>query len=116
MGSERNRAIRELRNAEAASAELRESLRATEGRFKQVRERLERRASLEEALSGVDLPRAREQLTSNLQHFEQARYRMRLAAWSLGDKEGHSASELARLWGFSRQLGAKLLRDARSEK
>jgi hypothetical protein len=48
-----------------------------------------------------------------LDELEAARHKVRTALFALGLSEGMTISELGRLYGFSRQLAARIAREAR---
>ena len=68
--------------------------------------------TLTEALSQFDFAAERSRLTDTLDQFEKARREARIAAWRLMASEGCSIGEMGRIFGLSRQLISRQLRDA----
>jgi hypothetical protein len=67
--------------------------------------------SLTKTLRGFDFAGERTTLSDVLDEFETARREARLTAWSLMASEGTSIGEMARIFGISRQLISRQLRD-----
>jgi hypothetical protein len=57
----------------------------------------------------------RQRLTASLNDLEAARGRARMEAFRALQREGHSIGEIARMWGISRQLASRLMRDRRDD-
>jgi len=95
---------------------LRKTLSAAEAHYRRARTLLvERRTPIQETLASVPTPAARKELTDAIARVEEARRRVRRASIVLGQKEGVSLGEMARLWGFSRQLAARYAKEAADE-
>lgn len=93
------RARRELELYEAANDEVVGRVRRGEG--------------IEQAVAAVALAFShRQSLTETLETFEAARHDARLALFALAAEQGSSVAELARQFGFSRQLASRLAREA----
>lgn len=54
-------------------------------------------------------------MTEAIEDFEAARHQLRLALMVVGSGEGASISDVARVLGISRQLGARLAAQAKDE-
>ena len=57
-----------------------------------------------------DVTTSRETLTDAVSEFTRARHSLRLSLFSLLIDEGMSSSEIAALWGFSKQMALKQMR------
>jgi hypothetical protein len=117
MPREREKVVRAIDLLMEEARALRKTLSAAEAHYRKTRALLvERRSPLEEALSSVPTQKARQDLTDGIARLEEARRRVRRASIVLGQKEGLSLGELARLWGFSRQLAARYAKEAAAER
>src|SRR4051812_21935443 len=67
--------------------------------------------TLTEKLAHFDLSTERTSMMATLDEFETARREARLAAWVLMASEGCSIGEMGRIFGLSRQLISRQLRD-----
>jgi hypothetical protein len=59
------------------------------------------------ALAAMDLPGLRDELAREMVRIDQARQRLRTTLICLCLEEGVNINEVARLWGFSRQLAQR---------
>ena len=66
---------------------------------------------MDKAFSDMAMPWA--QVTTQLAELERIRHRVRTAVFALGLSEGMTIGELGRLYGFSRQLAARVAREVR---
>jgi hypothetical protein len=73
------------------------------------REHLARDGRVTETPALFDLRSARTTLTQRLGSLERLRGAARLALWRLQRAEGTTIAEIARVWGFSRQLVSRAL-------
>ena len=73
------------------------------------REHLANGGRVNETPALFDLGSVRMTLTERLASLERTRYAARLALWRLQVAEGTSIAEIARMWGFSRQLVSRAL-------
>jgi hypothetical protein len=66
-------------------------------------------ARVNETPALFDLGSVRATLSERLSSLERTRYAARFALWRLQVAEGTSIAEIARMWGFSRQLVSRAL-------
>ena len=69
----------------------------------------------EEAVKDSHMTEEREDLQEALSLLEQRRRESRVAAFKSALDHGVSISELARIWGFSRQMASRYAKEARGE-
>ncbi len=93
------------------SDELVSMLKAGRNHYRKVRGRLERGATISDAMSAVPVADLRYSLTEMMADFEAARHRVRQLTIARGLAEGMTINELGRLWGFSRQLAARYAKE-----
>ena len=72
-------------------------------------------ADYEEAVKDSHMTDEREDLQEALYVLEQRRRESRVAAFRSALDHGVSISELARIWGFSRQMASRYAKEARGE-
>jgi ABC-type transporter Mla subunit MlaD len=60
-----------------------------------------------------DMSAVRERLTTALHNLEVARGKARVEIFNTLQRDGHTIGEIARMWGISRQLASRLMRDDR---
>jgi len=112
----------------AAPAELRTAIIASAERFREATSRLRGILDLVDhnidllldhvatdvpvatVLEELDIARVREAITDAVSEFSTSRHRLRLSIFSLLVAEGMTSSEIAVLWGFSRQMAMKQIR------
>ena len=92
----------------AASAVLRETLKKYENELTRIGRRLEDGEPAIDASRGTDIPAQRRQVTEGIEEFEAARHQLRVALLAVGQEEGASFSEVARVLGISRQLAPRI--------
>ena len=92
----------------AASAVLRETLKGYEREMTRIRRRLEDGAPALDASRGTEIPAQRRRVTEGIEEFEAARKQLRVALLAVGQEEGASASDVARVLGVSRQLISRI--------
>ncbi len=73
--------------------------------------RIESGSSVAEAFAALDIPGVRQELTDSLNALEHARHEARRAVIARGTSEGLSFGALARMWGVSRQLIARMAKE-----
>jgi predicted transcriptional regulator len=83
--------------------------------YRGLKRRLERGMPASKALSSMDLPALRDELAREMVRIEAARQRLRTSLISLCLEEGMTASEVAQLWGFSRQLAQRYAKQGAAE-
>ena len=103
---------RKMRALIAATEELRKILLTYTKVSADIVVRVEGGQSLVAALEALKGPIRRRAVTDALSTFEDARHEVRLAMFALGHENGTSASELGRQLGISRQLSARLAKQA----
>lgn len=94
-----------------AAAKLRDDLQSHVEINRAVLDALEQVGGLAAALGRVQAARSRLTLTDSLARYELLRRQARLSLVAVGVEEGMTASDVAELWGISRQLAARYLRD-----
>ena len=109
----------------AAPAELRTAIIASAERFREATSRLRGILDLVDhnidllldhvatdvpVATVLDIARVREAITDAVSEFSTSRHRLRLSIFSLLVAEGMTSSEIAVLWGFSRQMAMKQIR------
>src|SRR4051812_17185672 len=109
--NERDLALAGLREFQQEAASLRHSLRSYETALNRVCRRIERDDVLHEAMEKVGLSDLRVDVVERLTSFEMARHRMRVACFRMSLSEGLSMTEVARLWGISRQLASRMVNE-----
>jgi hypothetical protein len=115
MASARDDAIAKMEAHIVSSQELRAHLRHHESVCRRLQKCLESESDLHTALQAIESDQWREELTSSLDEFEHRRHVARLALIAVGLNQGMSIGEVGRSWGFSRQLAARLAREAKPE-
>ena len=90
-------------------------LRSYQTVLEKNREHLANGGRVDETPALFDLRSVRRTLTERLNSLERTRHAARLTLWRLQVMEGTTIAEIARMWGFSRQLVSRALtgRDAR---
>ena len=96
---------------ERVMADTQAVLSAAAGTYHTLGARIEERIPVAEAFSDMAMPWA--EVARQLDELERARHRVRTAVFALGLSEGMSIGELGRLYGFSKQLAARVAREAR---
>jgi hypothetical protein len=100
-----------VRRAEAllvAIESLRSRLAGYESAVPDFITRIKSGERVDEAIQGVGAATIRSEITEAIDAFETTRREFRTAALALGLEQGLSASEVARAFGFSRQLASRL--------
>ena len=110
--SERERALAGLRRFQAEAASLRQALGGYERALERTCRQVEGGAPLHEVLKKIGVGELRADPVARLTRFETARHRMRVACFRMSLADGLSIGEIARLWGISRQLASRLLKEA----
>ena len=109
---ERTQALAGLADFQTEVAALRESLGRYEEVIARVRRDVEQGIPLHEVMADIGVASRRVDLVQRLTRFEDARHRMRVACFHLSHVEGLNISAIARLWGISRQLAARFIKEA----
>ena len=100
-----------LRSAET----LIQKLRSTTTSNRKSRSQLENGSSVREVFSAIPTGYLRQSLTDAMAEVESARHKVRRLTFARGLAEGMTIGELARMWGISRQLAARYVKEARSQ-
>ena len=113
----RDEAISSIDTLIADVIATRDDLDAYQAVLEKNREHLAHGARVNETPALFDLGSVRMTLTQRLASLERTRYGARFALWRLQVAEGTSIAEIARMWGFSRQLVSRALagRDPRRQ-
>jgi len=90
-------------------------LRSTRAQNRKIRLQLEDGSSIREVFSAIPTGDLRQSMTQAMAEVASARHKVRQMAFARGLEEGMSIGELARMWGFSRQLAARYAKEARAE-
>jgi hypothetical protein len=93
------------------SISARMALRQSETVLRRLRRRIEKGSSIAEAFSGLNIPDERQLTFDRLKALERARREARRAIIALGASEGLSLGQMARQWGVSRQLLARVAKE-----
>ncbi len=96
-----------------ATQQLRHSLRLSETLYRRTLKGLQRGSGVTATIKANGAGAARQELTATFKEFEKQRHRTRLAIIAAQLAEEESIGEIARSWGFSRQLGSKYAREAK---
>jgi hypothetical protein len=96
-----------------ATKRLRETLRTSETLYRRTVRGLQRGSGVTATIRANRAEVARQQLTDQLKEFETRRHLSRLSLIAAQLAEGESIGEIARSWGFSRQLASKFAHEAR---
>jgi len=94
-------------------ADLRRSTRATETSVRRALKLAKGGADVSVVLGAIGPADIRQSMNDALKAAEEARHQVRLRIFELGLDEGLSIGELARIFGFSRQLAARYAKEAR---
>ena len=91
-----------------ASISARQALRQSETVLNRLRRRIEKGSSITEAMAGLGIAENRQSTFECLTALERARRDARRAMIDLGASQGLSLGHMARQWGVSRQLIARI--------
>ena len=113
MGTER-------RALQSALAELEKTMKRTQrvladagSTYGTLRNRVAEKVPVADAFSDMAMPWS--DVARQLDELERARHRVRKAVFALGLSEGMTIGDLGRLYGFSRQLAARIAREIRDD-
>ncbi len=102
--------LAELRCFQREIQLLRDALSVSERNMEHLCEEVARGVAIHNVLRHFDIPDRRFDLMERLTHFESARHRMRVTCFRRSLADGVSIGEIGRLWGISRQLASRLVR------
>ncbi len=98
-----------------AMEHLRLALEKREGDLRAARARYDSGNNLSGSLRAANIAEERDELNDALFQLERRRRESRLAVFRSALDHGVSINELARMWGFSRQMASRYAKDARQE-
>ena len=98
-----------------AMEHLRLALEKREGDLRAARARYDSGNNLSGSLRAANIAEERDELNEALFELERRRRESRLAVFRSALDHGVSINELARMWGFSRQMASRYAKDARQE-
>jgi hypothetical protein len=98
-----------------AMEHLRLALEKREVALRAARARYDSGNSLSGSLRAANIAEERDELNDALLQLEQRRRESRLAVFRSALDHGMSINELARMWGFSRQMASRYAKEARQE-
>ena len=105
----RDEAVGDIDSLIAEVTEARKDLRAYRSTLEQNRLHLSRGGRVFETPALFDIRTVRTTLTERLDRLDRARNAARESLWRLQVSEGTTLAEIARVWGFSRQLVSRAL-------
>ena len=110
----------ERRALQSALADLEETMERTQqvlaeagSTYGTLRTRVAKKVPVADAFSDIAMPWS--DVARQLDELERARHRVRQAVFALGLTEGMTIGDLGRLYGFSRQLAARITREVRED-
>ena len=113
MGNERRALQRALSDLELAMERTQLVLTDAGTTYGTLRTRVAQKVPVAEAFS--DMAKPWSEVARQLDELERARHRVRQAVFALGLSEGMTIGDLGRLYGFSRQLAARIAREVRED-
>ena len=113
MGNERRALQRALSDLEQAMDRTQLVLAEAGSTYGTLRTRVANRVPVAEAFSDMAMPWS--EVARQLDELERARHRVRQAVFAVGLSEGMTIGDLGRLYGFSRQLAARIAREVRED-
>jgi hypothetical protein len=109
----RDEAKEDLERLIVAVDELEERLEATKKVYQASLDSLKADQPLGDTLRSVGAAGARQAMTDALDRFEQLRHNSRLSMIATGLDEGMTINGLSKVWGISRQLASRLVKEVR---
>jgi hypothetical protein len=114
MGNERRALQRALSELEQTMEGTQQVLADAGSTYGTLRTRVAKKVPVAEAFSDMAMPWF--EVARQLDELERARHRVRQAVFALGLSEGMTIGDLGRLYGFSRQLAARIAREVREDR
>lgn len=111
MGTERRALQSALADLEKTMDRTQEVLADAGSTYGTLADRVGEKMPVAEAFSDMAMPWS--EVARQLDELERARHRVRTAVFALGLSEGMTIGDLSRLYGFSRQLAARIAREVR---
>ncbi len=113
MGNERRVLQRALSDLEQEMEQTKRVLTDAGSTYGTLRARVAKKVPVAEAFSDMAMPWS--EVAGQLDELERARHRVRKAVFALGLSEGMTIGALGRIYGFSRQLAARIAREVRED-
>jgi hypothetical protein len=113
MGTERRALQKALADLDQTMERTQQVLAEAGSTYGTLRTRVAEKVPVADAFSDMAMPWS--DVGRQLDELEGARRRVRSAVFALGLSEGMTISDLGRLYGFSRQLAARIAREVREE-
>ena len=114
MPTNRDEAIRRTERLLETLVDLRKATRATEVSVRRALRKANQGADVASASIAASPANTRQSMNDALSAVEKARHDVRLLVFAAGLDAGMSIGELARMFGFSRQLAARYAKEARA--
>ena len=111
MGTERRALQSALADLEKTMERTQLALAEAGSTYATLRTRVAKKVPVAEAFSDMAMPWS--DVARQLDALERARHRVRQGVFALGLSEGMTIGDLGRLYGFSRQLAARIAREVR---
>lgn len=108
MATRQDTALKALDAVIEASISARQALRQSETMLRRLRRRIEKGSPVTEAFAGLGIAENRQNTFDHLAALERVRRDARRALIELGVSQGLSLGHMAREWGVSRQLVARI--------
>ncbi|MGD0394296.1 MAG: hypothetical protein ABSC41_16855 [Acidimicrobiales bacterium] len=115
MTESRKAAIQRIEVLVDAAQDLHAALQANEEAYRKTLRLLKSGTEMGKALTAVDVAQARSQLEGSLRTFEADRHRARSLMIAAQVDEGMNIKQVAQVWGISRQLAGRFLKEAQSD-
>lgn len=115
MTESREAAIQRIQVLVDAAKDLQVAIRANEEVYRNTLRLLRSGTEMSKALTAVDVAQARTELADALRTFEADRHRTRSLVIAAQVDEGMNIKQVAQVWGISRQLAGRFLKEARSD-
>lgn len=109
MGTERAELLSALADLEKTMERTQEVLADASSTYGTLQTRIAEEVPVAQAFSDTAMPWSG--VARQLDQLERARHRVRTAVFALGLSEGMTIADLGRLYGFSRQLAARIARE-----
>jgi non-canonical (house-cleaning) NTP pyrophosphatase len=114
MSTAESDAVQSVENLIHALADARAALRAAETALRRALKKVEGGADVATAIVAAQPSETRNTINEALTAVEHSRHEARRMAFAVALDQGMSIGELARAWGFSRQLAARYAKEARA--
>jgi hypothetical protein len=115
MSTLRTSALEEIEELLESAKRLRADLRVKETAYRRTARLLEKGEQIDAVLEASGARSGRQELTDSMDDFERHRHRTRSALTAVALDEGMTIGQIARQWGFSRQLASRYAREVRGK-